>query len=473
MDRLPLMITDRCLSESVRELVQFVDATYATGAHPYSETLTMPRASSGPRPVNIIAAQDRIIYHALVERLRPALPPETRSSENWSKFASVGVESRADAYIVEFDMASCYEYIDHVTLRRELILQSMDVEGVTAVMEFLQSIFGRFRGLPQLIRSSDLLSDVYLEGIERELLRGGSTPARYADDFKVVSENWGAANTIIETAADVARDYGLILSTGKTNIRKSVTVTEDRARFIDFLVKYFNAAKGDLSRVDVFSDNYGDPEEVESTADSKEAYTVAFRRILDEWYAAQVGHDSAVNIDFHARHIPLALSWLRDADERIGDDILDQIVFRAPLKLNSVLAYIRSRKEHLLNWDTILRLVSSERQSPWARLWLLSAAQEEFQSGDVLPQPLLDWAQLQLGDKHESVRAEAAWFLGSVGQLAANDLRLLISSATPLSLPALAATTATSFAKTGMAKAIKGESPLTRAAYAWGEKHSA
>lgn len=430
----------------------------------------MPRAASGPRPINILATQDRLIYHALVERLRPSLPAETRSNENWKKFTSIGIDAAASSYLVEFDIASCYEYIDHATLTRELLLQSMDVEGVTGVAEFLGAVFGMPRGLPQLVGSSDLLSDTYLEGIERDLLRSGFEPRRYADDFKVVADDWGEANAVVEAAADIARKYGLVLSSGKTSIRKVETVREDRSKLVDFLATYFNAARDDLTLVDVFPNDYGDPEEVELAPSAKDAYAVAFRRILDEWFDSQVCREETENIDFHARHIPLALAWLSQVEERISDDLLDQIVFRAPLKLNAVLKYISARKEHSNNWESILRLASSERQSPWAKLWLLNAAQDELQSDDELPKSLASWAQKQLYDRHESVRAEAAWFLALAGQLAESELQSVAMSATHMSLPALAATAALSGGTSNISSAIKAESLLTRASFAWGER---
>ena len=88
-----------------------------------SETLTMPRKWFGPRPVTIFPVTANAMYAALVGELRTDLPPESRSSENWLGHQSFGgTQSENDAdYLVEFDIASCYEYIDHATLQAELL----------------------------------------------------------------------------------------------------------------------------------------------------------------------------------------------------------------------------------------------------------------------------------------------------------------------------------------------------------------
>lgn len=467
IDRTPLLIIDRCLTGSEVALKSFATAAYSSGTHVASETLTMPRSGFGPRPVNMIAAPGRAVYGALCERLRTSLPEETRSSENWSNFTSVALDDPGDSYLVEFDIASCYEYVDHELLHRELLLQSMDVEASNAVVGFLGEVFGRPRGLPQLLSPSDLLSDAYLQGIERALLRSGYNVQRYADDFKITATDWGRANDIIEHAADIARGYGLVLSSGKTNIRKVSTVRATRQKRVDFLAEYFSAARDDLTQIDVFHMGYGDFEEVESRPTDQQALEAAFWRILQEWHESN--EDTEGSIPFHSQHIPLALKMLREAGTRVDDDILEQIVFRTPKDLQAVLNYLTARPESDQNWASITRLVSMDRQSPWAKLWMLHSAGSMTKPDDNTDDEVCRWARRQLSERHETVRAEAAWFLALRRLLTDEDLRLMAISASDISRPALAAAAAAGGVKSKFVQSLQNESPLTKKAFAWGE----
>ena len=415
MDRTPLLIVDGCLTGAEVTLKEFATAAYSSGVPVASETLTMPRNGFGPRPVNVIATPGRTLYAALAENIRESLPDETRTSDNWNAFSASGLEEADDSYLVEFDIASCYEYVDHALLHRELLLQTMEVEVTDALVSFLGEVFGRSRGLPQLLSSSDLLSDAYLQGIERALLREGYDVVRFADDFKISAPDWGKANDIIENAADIARDYGLVLSSAKTNIRKVSTVRATRQRRIDFLDEYFSAAVDELTEIDIFRIGYDDFEEVEARPTDHEAYQEAYWRILGEWHQEQSRRQES--LPFHSHYIPRALRSLRDAPTRVEDGVLGQIVFETPKDLQAVLNYVTSRPEQDGNWASLTALVSMDRQSPWAKLWMLHSAGSLPKPDSNKDAQVCLWARAQLSERHETVRAEAAWFLASRNQL--------------------------------------------------------
>lgn len=466
MDRLPLLATDRCLADAPAAVRSSAISNFATGTGVESETLTMPRSGFGPRPINIIETSARAVYDALTEQIRPSLPGETRSRENWDRFAAVGVFAPSDTYVVELDIASCYEYIEHDRLRQEILVQTMNVDAADAIIDLLGDVFSRPRGLPQLLGSSDLLSDTYLAGIERALLRSGYDVYRYADDFKVLTTSWGEANDVIETAADVAREFGLVLSTAKTTIRRAETLLEQRKNLVDFLSKYFKAAREDLTRTDIFPSPYGDLEEVDTEPSDREAYEEAFWRILSEWCQAGTERE----LPFHSHHIPLALSYLKNANRRIGDEVLRQIVFSRPVHLQAVLGYVAARPEAEANWTSLSALAEMERQSPWAKIWLLDTAQRLPVAGGDSEASTFGWATRQMEERHETVRSSAAWLLAMRGRLSEGQLQALSPSASRISRPLLAASVTAAGLNSKFARSIKNESPLAQHASEWTEK---
>ncbi|WP_255354305.1 reverse transcriptase domain-containing protein [Oerskovia sp. Root22] len=423
----------------------------------------MPRAGFGPRPINAVSATARTVYGALAEMLRSDLPPESRGKEKWGIFSKIGLDDEDERYVVELDMASCYEYVDHVKLQEEIILQSANAEAATALLALLGETFGRPRGLPQLMAASDLLSDAYLQGVERELLRSGYDVYRFADDFKVRASSWGEANEIIENAADISRDYGLVLSSAKTTIRRVDRFKAQRAEVDEFLLEYFAAARDDLNQIDVISNGYDDFQTSESFPDDDMAFEGALWKILEDW----LNSPTETELPLHSHYIPMALSYLRKSERRISDNSLREIVFRNPIRLEAVLRYVLSRDEGSAGWGSLDVLASMERQSPWAKIWMLSAGSQ--MSAEGKGGIFADWAARQLSERHETVRAEAVWHLASAGSLTEDELRSAASSASEISRPSLAAAAGVLGLKGKFAGSLKHESMLSKQAFEWGE----
>jgi RNA-directed DNA polymerase len=372
MDHLPQLVMDRCLSGS-DVLPRFVAANFEGGRHVEAETITMPRRGFGLRPITIMAVSDRVMYEALVDALSASLPSPSRGPGSWLVFDDFGMpgSSATDEYVVSIDIASCYEYIDHRLLRSELIIHSMQVERVDALMALLLELCGRPIGLPQMLASSDRLGDTYLHAIERALARNGHRLLRFADDFKVLASTWADANAVVEEAADIARRFGLVLSTEKTRIRKTSTLVATRVAAETLVQDYFELAKEGFEGLDWIIGSYGEIDEIESELDDDEAQQDAFLTILSDWIKLP-----EEQLSVHARLVGRAISILHSAPTRLSDDVITAVVYKEPIRLEAICAYIRSRSESDANWTTLLALVRMERQAPWAKLWLLHTAGE-------------------------------------------------------------------------------------------------
>lgn len=464
LDRLPILAIDKCLVGAEGALARQAAALATAGFKLESETLTMPRASAGLRPINILSPISRTLYSSLVDRLSASLPASSRDFAGWNAHTAFGRPelSGGDGYIVDTDITSCYEYIEHDLLRQELLVQTMDVEGTDSVTALLGEIFGKDRGLPQLLTASDLLADTYLLPIERSLLRRGYSVSRFADDFRVLADDWSQANDIIEYAAETARRFGLVLSSAKTLIRKASTLIEREEEKTKFLRKYVENAKDELSFWDIlFEGDYG-PVEVLVEPDDEDAEYEGLRNLVREWVE---GPRDAYST--HAKYVRNALTVLRKGPERLKTEWLRDIVFRDPLVLENVAGYILARDEPDENWSALSLLVGMQRQSPWAKLWLLHVAENLPPYEGEAFQSVSEWSGRQLRDRHETVRAQAAWYCSATGGLTDGTLAELYGRATRISAPALAASLARSgTAKSAsIARAIRGESPLNSAAF--------
>jgi len=462
--RMPHLISDRSLEHSSTDLANHTRARFESSYNPASETIFMPKKGYGPRPVIVMAPDSRTLYQALVDRMAPKLPVPSRSSP-WNDHVTFGLGAESEmTRIVDFDIAACYEYIDHRLLGEELLIQTLDIETVESLLELLLDFFPRGVGLPQASASSDLLADAYLERLERSLIRSDYTVHRFADDFRIVAPDWSRAHESIEKAVSLARTSGLVLADGKTHIRSVEQVQAAIDERESVLARYRAEADDDLRTFDFEQVDYDDFERIEVPADPAEVNFVAHLKIVEDW----VTKDRELHT-IHARFGSIALKVLQNAPARVSDDWLLKIVERDPIRLPDIINYLVARPEVGENWSTLSRLTSMPRESPWARLWIAAVA-------DQLPNEKCEgqtevkrWATELLNDQHETVRAEAAWFLGGTQGVTVKRIAELFVDASDVTQVGLAAVAGRldSDPTDSLPNALRKGSNLTRASFDW------
>ncbi|MFD9692544.1 RNA-directed DNA polymerase [Kitasatospora sp. NPDC059088] len=449
------------------------------------ETFAMPKKRFGPRPVTMGATAARVAYLALVNHMGESLGPKSRDGDSWEIHKSFALSGEGE-YVVKFDIASFYEYVDHEILRRQVLAQTLAPEGVQSLSNILASVVGGARGLPQLSSASDHLADVYIGVLERQLKRDGYLLSRYADDFTIRCADWETANTAIERSAEYARTLGLVLSSEKTTINKHSTLTAaDRAEK-EFFNRYFEAARIELTQLFSWGD-YGDVEVVEgasdeeSTPDQESTIRAALWKLVNDWSAEQKRDDpeDLFQIEGHFRaYLGGALYWLRNYDESIPDKTLQDIVFRHPILLSSVCGYIAEHRPMWVffandEWESISLLCAMGRQSPWAKLWLLNSIASIQNVDSEKYEPVMAWVEEQLNDRHEIVRAEAAWAAACHGRLTEVPLLRLYMAASPISQAGISA----AMGRQGTVgkstvNSIIGDGPTIKKAHEWGAEKS-
>lgn len=466
MDHLPELIGDRCLAAAQAKVVSTALATTGSGIHFKTETITMPRNGSGLRPITLMPTTMRAVYNSLVTAIESSLPEPSRGPGKWPQFEEFGLsEAPLPKYIVSIDITAYYEYIDHRIMESELLLQTMDSSMSRAIIGMIDIMFPAGHGLPQMMESSDRLGDTYLSVMERGLSRSGRKVARFADDFRVAAVDWQTANDILEQASDLARSLGLVLSSEKSRIWKTQTLVDAREDVKSFLDAAFEEAKPDYSSefgmYDDWDEDVDEPEE-----ELNDPLIFAYMQILSEWCTSEDEHQN-----LRTKLLNKALSELGRASDRVSHDVLATISEREPLRLEAVCNYLLGRSEEVdANWDTLTRLVRVERQTPWTKIWLLTTAGRLHH--DLVPRDAeaIQWVGRQVADRHESVRAEAAWCMAKMGIFSTEDAVNLYSLATSLTRPAIAAALGRHElgVQSATGKSICGDSPLSRSGYEWG-----
>lgn len=189
------------------------------------------KASLGTRPVPILGIGERVMLRALTTHILRNLSIPDRSADAYKQFlhGPIGfafadgrgapfwtVGDATLRYVVEADITAFYQYVDHDLLRRELEMHTGEIDAIDALIELLRETEQRTFGLPQLLDASDWLSDLYIQVVERDLLRRGLPVWRYNDDFRIGCRTFTEALDAIERLEEAARSIGLTVSDYKT-----------------------------------------------------------------------------------------------------------------------------------------------------------------------------------------------------------------------------------------------------------------
>ena len=289
-----------------------VAGTFVPSPH---EIVAVNKERHGVRPVAVWDLVSRLLYGALTARLTPSLSRPSRRSRTWRGFKRQPLR-KPGRYVVAADIASCYEFIDHALLAQELLVQGGNYQIVSTLIELLRETSGRSYGLPQQSASSDVLAEVFLDKLERALVRRGLTIGRYNDDFRINCDSWSNVVRSIEILSEEARRSGLILNDSKMFTWSKAAYRRHLDETESLRAQIASEAELDLESFDV--DEYGgidgwvgnDIEDIESLTSI---------RILERW--EHVGGRGRVPESDRAVHrallqlLPLAFAGLGAAGE--------------------------------------------------------------------------------------------------------------------------------------------------------------
>lgn len=283
------------IAEQSRPLATYLENRLRAGFQPSPQVeISARKPGHGVRPVPYWGVLERVVYRALTKAVLANAKPVDRSPAAYLTFVTAPGRYARDRqpqhnrggfirlfwgdtpvnYVVKSDLTAFYQFIDHAVLAEELLLFGADFELIEALMELLAEVQGRNYGLPQLLDASDMLSELYADRIERDLLRSGFAVWRFNDDFRVACDTYVDALTAIEALDAAARRVGLVLSENKT-----VTVG-----IMKYILDAFNLSASDAGQavdLDDVEDMVGDYTDDFGEDDADEALSVVRRAQVD------------------------------------------------------------------------------------------------------------------------------------------------------------------------------------------------
>lgn len=396
------------------------------------EVVLAQKSQKGRRPLHVMSFEQRVLYRALVESLEPDVPKADRSDEAWTAFQEGPLADEGYQYLVRTDVVGFYQYVDHELLLDELVARTGNARTAEAIGELLTSVTGR-AGLPQNVGASHVLSEYYLDAVERALLRNGHPMWRFSDDIIVASNSWVGINHALGELSERLRRVGLVINEEKTRYFRQDTY---RRWIADPLERLREAGGADLVAV---VDDY-DPDEPPDDEDRQLDLAASEEVAVELLERSLAAHRSSTHTDrldavVNRKVLRGALRLLTLTESAAGLGHVPDLLRYEPQLTASVSKYLK-RVASNGGADSVRGVLSTCVDaddlyiSPWQAAWLIDALQR---SEDPFDEPLQGWLRTQLLSTASTTRSQAAEVLAYPDQIDVTELTRLYEMAPPAS----------------------------------------
>jgi hypothetical protein len=211
--------------------------------------IDVPKGDYHLRPASVLHPEDLVVYSALIlevfDELRSSiewsagecryshiLREDIEDSNQWDEFEKphwtamqerkIDLAEESD-HVLKTDVSGFYENID-IERVTSIFKQFTERQDVGNELRHLLRPWAdpRKRGVPQGYGPSDILAEIYLDGVDRRLKNNGFDHVRYNDDFVVFCNSRDAA---IEAQNLLEREFrirGLNMKSGKTEMMTAI-----------------------------------------------------------------------------------------------------------------------------------------------------------------------------------------------------------------------------------------------------------
>jgi group II intron reverse transcriptase/maturase len=177
-----------------------------------------PKPSGGTRMLSIPTVVDRFVQQLLVQVLTPIFDPgfsehsygfrPGRSAQDALRAAQKHAQEGKD-WVVDIDITKFFDHVNHDILMGRIAPVIRDKRVLHLIGKFPRRgalvdgfVKPRVEGTPQGGPLSPLLSNIYLDALDKELDQRGHSYCRYADDCNIYVSSQAAAERTLASVQD-------------------------------------------------------------------------------------------------------------------------------------------------------------------------------------------------------------------------------------------------------------------------------
>jgi len=173
----------------------------------------IPKPSGGKRGLGIPTVIDRLIQQALLQALTPIFDPSFSENSYGFRPGRRGHDAIRRArqnieegyrWVVDIDLAKYFDRVNHDRLMARVAHKVKDKRVLRLIRRYLESgvmvdglVVARREGTPQGGPLSPLLSNIYLDELDKELEKRGHRFCRYADDCNIYVQSRRAGERVM------------------------------------------------------------------------------------------------------------------------------------------------------------------------------------------------------------------------------------------------------------------------------------
>ncbi|WP_279620622.1 reverse transcriptase domain-containing protein [Priestia megaterium] len=424
------IVYDRYHEEMIEELAQRVESAGAKYRPDSLRKIRVPKISHTTRPGALPTIPDRVLYQYLVdeiaEEIEKNLVPivdkvvhsyrysNDRRSVKMFRFDTASyntyqerIQEMAEEheYIVTTDISDYFERIYHHDLENALRGLGGNDNNITLLMSLLRKWqMGNSYSIPQGIWPSDYLGNIYLDPIDKFMIRSGFKYCRFVDDIRIGTDTYlDAEKALLELEEQLGR-CGLTLNASKTRIIPSNKIEDE-------LFPHKQRLQEISDSLCVSVNPYHETEDDEEPLERENHETQSIRQLFQEQLESSSPEPHIMR--FCLKHFRKFL------DEEILDFILENLsslVVVTPQVVN----YLITISEDVDLRDKIVREVSSfiSRELTcydWQLMWLLHCLDR---IGYVSDEAVANIRKaLDKSELHESVAVHLILLIGKHGDM--------------------------------------------------------
>jgi RNA-directed DNA polymerase len=197
------------------------------------------KPNGGTRGLNIPNVVDRFVQQLLVQVLTPHLDPQMstssfgfrpgRSAHDAVRQAQAYAREGCD-WVVDMDIEAFFDRVNHDVLMRRLTRDVQDRRALKLINRMLSAghilpqgeVVRSEQGTPQGGPLSPLLSNLYLDALDRELTKRGLRFCRYADDCNIyVGSRQAGERVLAGVSAWLSKHLKLTVHPGKSGVGRA------------------------------------------------------------------------------------------------------------------------------------------------------------------------------------------------------------------------------------------------------------